>query len=120
MSAVMDNILNKPAEPLAESPPKKAEVKSKKMPTAAEGKKLPLKPYLLAALPPILGIVLLVLVWQIVAVKSSGFPSPAVTLQEAINVFSDPFYQKGPNDQGIGWNLLSSLKRVGMGFGLAA
>ena len=28
--------------------------------------------------------------------------------------------EKGPNDQGIGWNVLSSLKRVGIGFGLAA
>ncbi|RZI41744.1 nitrate ABC transporter, permease protein [Herbaspirillum sp. HC18] len=120
MSAVMDNVLNKPAEPVAESPPRKAEAKPEKMPAAASGKNLPLKPYLLAALPPILGIALLVLVWQIVAAKSSGFPTPAATLQEAINVFSDPFYQKGPNDQGIGWNLLSSLKRVGMGFGLAA
>ncbi|GAB7206984.1 hypothetical protein OS21_34800 [Dickeya oryzae] len=26
----------------------------------------------------------------------------------------------GPNDQGIGWNVLASLKRVGIGFGLAA
>jgi nitrate/nitrite transport system permease protein len=35
-------------------------------------------------------------------------------------VFSDPFYSNGPNDQGVGWNILSSLKRVAMGFGLAA
>jgi nitrate/nitrite transport system permease protein len=27
---------------------------------------------------------------------------------------------KGPNDQGIGWNILNSLKRVGIGFGMAA
>ena len=24
-----------------------------------------------------------------------------------ITVFSDPFYRKGPNDQGVGWNVLS-------------
>ncbi|MBI3712936.1 MAG: nitrate ABC transporter permease, partial [Burkholderiales bacterium] len=41
-------------------------------------------------------------------------------LMEAIKVFSDPFYQNGPNDQGIGWNIYASLKRVGLGFGLAA
>ena len=35
-------------------------------------------------------------------------------------MFSDPFYRKGPNDQGIGWNILLSLQRVGIGFGLAA
>ena len=38
----------------------------------------------------------------------------------AAKIFSDPFYSKGPNDQGIGWNVLTSLKRVGIGFGLAA
>ena len=38
----------------------------------------------------------------------------------ALKLFSDPFYRKGPNDQGIGWNILASLQRVGLGFGLAA
>jgi nitrate/nitrite transport system permease protein len=35
-------------------------------------------------------------------------------------LFSDPFYRKGPNDQGVGWNVLMSLERVAVGFGLAA
>ena len=35
-------------------------------------------------------------------------------------LFSDPFYRNGPNDQGVGWNVLSSLQRVALGFGLAA
>lgn len=71
-------------------------------------------------LPPLLGLALLILVWQIVALNTSGFPTPMVTLQEAIRLFADPFYRNGPNDQGIGWNVLASLQRVGLGFGLAA
>ncbi|MCH8619337.1 nitrate ABC transporter permease [Undibacterium sp. TS12] len=78
------------------------------------------KPFLLKVLPPLFGISLLILIWEIIAVKNSSFPSPWVTLQEAVKVFSDPFYQKGPNDQGIGWNIYASLKRVAVGFGLAA
>ena len=75
----------------------------------------------LRVLPPVLGLGLLVLIWEMVALKStSGFPSPAETFKQAVDVFSDPFYSKGPNDQGVGWNVLSSLKRVGLGFGLAA
>jgi nitrate/nitrite transport system permease protein len=70
--------------------------------------------------PPVLGIAFLVLIWEIVSVSSSGIPTPLVTLQEAIRIFSDPFYSKSPNDQGIGWNLLASLQRVAIGFGLAA
>ena len=34
--------------------------------------------------------------------------------------FSDPFASNGPNDQGIGFKILNSLGRVGLGFGLAA
>ncbi|MFZ6771368.1 nitrate ABC transporter permease [Undibacterium sp. SXout7W] len=79
-----------------------------------------LRPFFLSVLPPLMGICFLILIWEIIAVKNSTFPSPWVTLQEAINVFSDPFYQRGPNDQGIGWNIYASLKRVAVGFGLAA
>ena len=75
---------------------------------------------LLKAIPPFFGIALLVLIWSIIAVKNTSLPSPWVTLIEAIEVFSDPFYQTGPNDQGIGWNIYASLKRVAVGFGLAA
>ena len=79
-----------------------------------------LRPFFLTVLPPLLGISLLILIWEIIAVKTSSFPSPWITLQEAIRLFSDPFYQNGPNDQGIGWNIYASLKRVAVGFGLAA
>ncbi len=70
--------------------------------------------------PPILGLVALVLVWSLVSLKVSNFPTPSQTFDAAVKVFSDPFYSNGPNDQGIGWNVLSSLKRVAIGFGFAA
>jgi nitrate/nitrite transport system permease protein len=69
---------------------------------------------------PLLGAALLVLVWQIITTNNAAFPTPLATLQEALKLFADPFYRNSPNDQGIGWNLLASLKRVGVGFGLAA
>jgi len=75
---------------------------------------------LLAVLPPLLGLALLVLIWQGIAANNSSFPSPAVTWDAAAKLFADPFYSNGPNDQGIGWNILASLKRVALGFGLAA
>jgi nitrate/nitrite transport system permease protein len=72
-------------------------------------------------LPPICGIALLLLVWTILTIApDSRLPSPAKTWSAAIELFSKPFYRAGPNDQGIGWNVLSSLQRVGIGFGLAA
>lgn len=52
--------------------------------------------------------------------NSKGFPTPLSTLDSALTLFADPFYQDGPNDMGIGWNVLASLQRVAVGFGLAA
>jgi nitrate/nitrite transport system permease protein len=72
-------------------------------------------------LPPLLGLGLLALLWELVSLGTgASIPSPKDTFWQAVQIFSDPFYSKGPNDQGIGWNILSSLKRVALGFGLAA
>ena len=82
---------------------------------------LDLRAFWMRVLPPLAGFGLLLLIWEVVAMKSTtGFPTPAATWQQAVTVFSDPFYSKGPNDQGVGWNVLSSLQRVALGFGLAA
>jgi len=74
----------------------------------------------LTALAPLAGIALLVAIWALLTMKGGNFPTPLATWQEAVKLFSNPFYSNGPNDQGIGWNILFSLKRVAMGFGLAA
>jgi nitrate/nitrite transport system permease protein len=134
----MNTLVNQPARPTADAPPRKIEAKTVGVeavravvgadPVKPDAKasarpnavRQALRNVFGAVLPPIFGFALLVLIWELVALKSSGIPSPLVTFAEAIKVFSDPFYQKGPNDQGIGWNLLLSLKRVGMGFGMAA
>lgn len=71
-------------------------------------------------LPPVLGLVGFVLLWALVSNESDGLPGPKQTWTAAVALFSDPFYDNGPNDQGIGWNILHSLERVGIGFGLAA
>ena len=74
----------------------------------------------LKIVPPIIGIAVLVAVWAVLTRNSTTFPTPDATFVEAVKVFSDPFYRNGPNDQGIGWNILYSLYRVAIGFGLAA
>jgi nitrate/nitrite transport system permease protein len=71
-------------------------------------------------LPPLLSMALVVGVWALATQKGGSFPTPAATFDAAVKLFADPFYRKGPNDQGIGWNILNSLARVGVGFGLAA
>ncbi len=71
-------------------------------------------------LPPLLGIALFVLLWHIIAVTGKRLPTPATTWHAAVELFGKPFYRNGPNDQGIGWNILASLQRVAIGFGMAA
>ena len=73
-----------------------------------------------AVLAPLLGLLLFLLVWAAIASRSEGLPGPWSTWQAALLLFADPFYDNGPNEMGIGWNILHSLGRVGIGFGLAA
>ncbi|GAB4465936.1 MAG: nitrate ABC transporter permease [Burkholderiaceae bacterium] len=86
----------------------------------AEAQRRALRAALGRVFAPVLGLALLVLCWHLIAVGNGQLPTPAVTWQAALAVFADPFYTKGPNDQGIAWKVLSSLGRVASGFGLAA
>jgi nitrate/nitrite transport system permease protein len=106
----------KVAEPpaLAESEPAQKTVAS----SGAAGKRL--RSFFAVVAPPVIGLVLLGLIWEMISLKTEGFPSPFTTFDAAVKLFSDPFYSKGPNDQGIGWNVLASLQRVAFGFGAAA
>jgi nitrate/nitrite transport system permease protein len=79
-----------------------------------------LRQFLQWLLPPVFGLLLLLTAWSLISQQSEGLPGPSATFDSAIAVFSDPFYDNGPNDQGIGWNILHSLQRVGIGFGMAA
>jgi nitrate/nitrite transport system permease protein len=91
---------------------------------AAEARRMAVRDKLsqvvMACVPPIFGFFVLLLIWQGISAAVPEIPPPSRTWQAAKILFSDPFYQNGPNDQGVGWNIISSLKRVGVGFGLAA
>lgn len=61
--------------------------------------------------------------WQILIhfkLVSSLVPSPSKVFSSGWSILQEPFYQRGMNDVGIGWQLLSSLQRVLIGFFLAA
>jgi nitrate/nitrite transport system permease protein len=53
------------------------------------------------------------------ATKATGFPPPIEVARTSWKHLSDPFYDKGPNDKGIGIQLAHSLGRVALGFFLA-
>ena len=121
MSAVFDSVTHTVASvPVTKAPDKPRRSERLTNQGYRIGARSRISALMLKALPPVLGLALLVLIWQIISAKNSAFPSPAVTFEEAVRLFADPFYSKGPNDQGIGWNILASLKRVAVGFGMAA
>src|SRR5229473_3443258 len=76
--------------------------------------------WLLDVLACLVGLAAFVAVWGLIAKYGGRIPDPVTVWSAAAKIFAHPFYSKGPNDQGIGWNVLSSLRRVGIGFGLAA
>jgi nitrate/nitrite transport system permease protein len=90
-----------------------------KAPPAPRGRR-PASAAFMLVVPPLLGIALAALGWQLLSMSNASFPTPLATLEEMVKMLSDPFYRNSPNDQGIGWNVLASLQRVAMGFGMAA
>ncbi|MBE9032756.1 nitrate ABC transporter permease [filamentous cyanobacterium LEGE 11480] len=63
------------------------------------------------------------LFWEIGArsgLFAKGMPTASKTLQELWWWTTHPFFDNGPNDLGIGWNLLISLRRVSIGYLLAS
>ncbi|WP_417318593.1 nitrate ABC transporter permease [Emcibacter sp.] len=57
-----------------------------------------------------------------VAIQTSvapDLPGPVETWEKAKEIFAEPFYVYGPNDMGIGWQVLYSIGRVLAGFALA-
>lgn len=47
-------------------------------------------------------------------------PGPIQTAVKSWDLIREPFFDRGPNDKGLGWQLLYSLRRVAVGFSMAA
>jgi nitrate/nitrite transport system permease protein len=66
-------------------------------------------------------LVILGIVWELVAVVTErAIPGPASTWVVFKELIAEPFYDRGPNDKGIGNQLISSISRVFIGFGIGS
>jgi len=66
------------------------------------------------------GFAILLGMWAIVSGVSQSLPGPFATLKALGQMLADPFYDNGPNDKGIGIQLISSIGRVFAGFALGS
>jgi nitrate/nitrite transport system permease protein len=66
-------------------------------------------------------LLVLLAVWQLgvkpsVGGRTEGLPGPVAVAERAWEMLSNPFYDRGPNDKGIGVQLVYSLARLGGGY----
>lgn len=70
-----------------------------------------------SALFALVGLVFFAGFWSLVSYfTEQALPGPVVTLTVLKEMLSDPFYDYGPNDKGIGLQLFTSIKTVLSGF----
>ena len=119
MTAVaLRKVTTSPPHPSAVILGPKADAAKAKLETGYRRVKAP--EWLMSVIACVMGLAAFVAAWAAIAKFGGRIPDPLTVGAAAVTIFADPFYSKGPNDQGIGWNVLMSLKRVGIGFGLAA
>ena len=79
---------------------------------------------------PFMVLIVIIAGWSMLASNVEDFPTPSDTYvsafggvdslgDEKVGVLSDPFYIENEDDKGIFWQVLMSLERVFLGFGIA-
>jgi nitrate/nitrite transport system permease protein len=67
------------------------------------------------------GVSVLLLFWGLVSSwVGQDLPGPITTLKVLWQLISNPFYDNGPNDKGVGLQMANSLWRVFLGFALGS
>ncbi|MEW6767734.1 MAG: nitrate ABC transporter permease [Pseudomonadota bacterium] len=76
---------------------------------------------LATVLPPIVVILVLGVIWELLCHKAGAtLPPPSKVWRDTKELVFDPFFDRGGIDKGLFWHLSASLKRVALGYSLAA
>ena len=82
-----------------------------------------LRPVLRPLLPYIICIGGFLVAWQILSafLGAARLPGPITVVSETWDPYiNQPFFDEGGTSKGLGWQILISLQRVALGYGLAA
>lgn len=72
-------------------------------------------------IPPLVALAVLLGVWQLLCMGTgAALPSPTKVVADTWTLIANPFFDNGGTDKGLFWHLAASLKRVAVGFSLAA
>jgi nitrate/nitrite transport system permease protein len=80
-----------------------------------------LRGVLAVVMPPFVSLAVVLGIWQLATGDSmAGLPSPLAIWRDSHELIMNPFFDRGGVDKGLFWHALTSLKRVAVGFSLAA
>jgi len=80
-----------------------------------------LRSLLAQVVPPLVALAILVGLWQVLCMGTgASLPTPVKVVTDTWTLIADPFFDNGGTDKGLFWHLAASLKRVAVGFSLAA
>ncbi|GIL41338.1 nitrate ABC transporter permease [Roseiterribacter gracilis] len=72
-------------------------------------------------LPPLVMVLLILGIWQLACGGTgSALPPPTKVFKDTWPLIRDPFFDRGGVDKGLFWHIIASLRRVALGFSLAA
>lgn len=71
-------------------------------------------------LTPLIALIIILGIWQLLCMNDEPLPSPLTVLNDTWELIVDPFFDNGGTDKGLFWQILASLRRVAIGFTLAA
>ncbi|WP_162918520.1 nitrate ABC transporter permease [Taklimakanibacter deserti] len=71
--------------------------------------------------PPMVVLLVIGATWQLACSHpGSSLPPPSQIITDSWELIADPFYDRGGLDKGLFWHILASLKRVAIGYAIAA
>jgi nitrate/nitrite transport system permease protein len=72
--------------------------------------------------PPLVALAVFLVIWEFLSfLPDFQLPGPIKTFTDTFDPFIiHPFFDNGASDKGLGWQIIKSLERVGIGFSLAA
>jgi bicarbonate transport system permease protein len=72
-------------------------------------------------LTPLITFVILLVIWELLtSFPGTELPGPIEVVRETATLILYPFYDRGPTDKGLFWQVFASLQRVAIGYTLAA